>query len=966
MRKIIFVIFSLIYAIPAMALNVSGTVVDENNEPLIGATVYMPGTTKGFSIYDPNGKFSESIDVSETDQLEVSFMGCQPGMFSANELNDKLIILNCTQQLEAISVEAVFVSRPCNTTELTELNATAGSTKKPEYSDDGTNAYCNPTACKCGFDLNKTNPEKNTCDPWPSDGKECKTSDEHASLGYMECIDDKPVCKIEKCKVGYKLNGDKCVEIKCPCGQDFDEKTNECVAWTADKKCTKLPKNAKSGKPVCRDGIEICEITECDGIEFDLDTENNQCKKTTGDECTSNDKNAKKAKLEKRNKEMICVIKTCNKGYTPSDDGLKCEQSAGDCSSQVSQIDPNATKGEYKKKECRITECKNGYDVDNNKCVPISGNCKKLPENALRGTIKFDDKTQSEICLVSHCKAGFKPSDDKKSCIADQEEQNKMDELRDNYEKTKANEQSLANRTLGAASMATMGLGAMQAASAKAEKNVYEDVEQDMASYLATFRCDFGTGKRFQGGEKNIQIPGTAELIPLYSEYVNLANDLKARKEQLGMRAGIESEKILDSATTGLYDDVSSGITSGVYASLSRALMNPDGEDAKKWAEMKGETDKQLKQGLTAVGIGAVVGVAGNAIINHGFKEKSQEILNKYKKIGNVFQEIKKSEPVPKCSDVDGATGTDIENCTCRDKNKVYQGKELGCVACENGKIPEKNKCVCPPDMVEIGSKCQKKQDAPVTPDNKTCELTGLRMEKECKCVEHATADSNVCECIDGYENIDGVCTKEPPQCNLTGLVDTTTCKCIENATQNGTKCECSTPGYKHDGNKCVANNTPAIAEIINPNKPMFSTQFNSDALFESGKSTLTDQGKRFLQNFQQKLDSALADAQSENPDITFSLADVENYCIKIVGHTDRTKFKNDPTDSKNQKLSEDRANTIKQILISGKNIPDSTITTSGMGPSQCTVDLYPKRNDPKCRRVDVEFWAGSCQNLKN
>ena len=217
--------------------------------------------------------------------------------------------------------------------------------------------------------------------------------------------------------------------------------------------------------------------------------------------------------------------------------------------------------------------------------------------------------------------------------LLNQKEEN-LSDLEQNAQDVKANEQSLANRTLGAASMATMGLGAMQAASAKAEKNIYEDVEQDMASYLATFRCDFGTGKRFQGGEKNIQIPGTAELIPLYSEYVNLANDLKARKEQLGMRAGIESEKILDSATTGLYDDVSTGITSGVYASLSRALMNPDGEDAKKWAEMKGETDKNLKQGLTAVGIGAVVGVAGNAIVNaKSPKDKSAQLLAKQKEI---------------------------------------------------------------------------------------------------------------------------------------------------------------------------------------------------------------------------------------------------------------------------------------------------------------------------------------------
>ena len=502
MRKIIFVIFGLIYTIPAMAVQPSGIIVDaQTNEPVIGATLAYQNSNTGFAYTDENGKITITPDMSPNTMVEISSMGYETRVVPASKISGTIELSPSTEALEAAIV------RPCTDEEALKVNATSGTFRPKE---NGKGGDCIPTKCiEPRYELIFGGTDIAKCEDQV--GMPCYDYDENALAGEWAIIDKKftckstecvfagytiqngkcvsientdctdsakksdknvtsakielnlvyePICTIKNCKNGWKPNDDgtKCIEmlsectseqksqhpyasetgikkgtetciaLDCMCGYDLDKNSGKCTPWPSDKKCTKLPKNAKSGKPDCRDGIEICKIIECDGIEFNLDEKNNQCKNTTGDECTSSDKNAKKAKLEKRDKEMVCVIKTCNKGYTPSDDGLKCEQSAGDCSSQVSQIDPNATKGEYKKKECRITECKNGYDVDNNKCVPISGNCKKLPENALRGTIKFDDKTQSEICLISHCKAGFKPSDDKKSCIVDQEEQNKMDE----------------------------------------------------------------------------------------------------------------------------------------------------------------------------------------------------------------------------------------------------------------------------------------------------------------------------------------------------------------------------------------------------------------------------------------------------------------------------------------------------------------------------------------------------------
>ena len=189
-------------------------------------------------------------------------------------------------------------------------------------------------------------------------------------------------------------------------------------------------------------------------------------------------------------------------------------------------------------------------------------------------------------------------------------------ELEAKYNAAREREQSLANRMLGAVAMGMGGIGGMMLASGLAEQSADADAERDMTAYLATFTCDYGAGRNIRGGQKNVELPGLAELIPLYSEYVTLANDLKMRKVQLGLAPGIESETILNSATTGLYDDVSTGITDGTYASLARALADPSGTDAKKWAEQAESTQQKITTG-TNIGVTGVIGGAiGNAVIN--------------------------------------------------------------------------------------------------------------------------------------------------------------------------------------------------------------------------------------------------------------------------------------------------------------------------------------------------------------
>ena len=220
-----------------------------------------------------------------------------------------------------------------------------------------------------------------------------------------------------------------------------------------------------------------------------------------------------------------------------------------------------------------------------------------------------------------------------KKLTKEQQEQ-KVAELRENYEDMKEIENSFENRTLGATGMATMGMGGMQLATSLAEDKADDAAEQQMKAYLATFSCTYANGKRFKGGESAIELPGGNELINLYSEYVGLANDLKERKSALGMRAGIESEPILDSATSGLYDDVSVGKTSGAFTSLARALSDPNSEDAAAWVAQRAETAEKKKNALITIGAGAVATIAGNLLINsNNPEERSAEILKKYEKL---------------------------------------------------------------------------------------------------------------------------------------------------------------------------------------------------------------------------------------------------------------------------------------------------------------------------------------------
>lgn len=185
------------------------------------------------------------------------------------------------------------------------------------------------------------------------------------------------------------------------------------------------------------------------------------------------------------------------------------------------------------------------------------------------------------------------------------------------YDKAVAKEQSEANKNLEAFSIATMGLGGMQLAQGISEKLADSAADKDMDNYINSMRCTYGSGQSVKWGTKEVSLPGGdgSDIMKYKNEYFALAKSLKQRKAVLELKAGIESEEILDKATAGLYDDENIGITDGQYASRYRAKAGNE-EDSKELAEQKKEAKTRMIAGGAVAGAGLIGSMTGNSINN--------------------------------------------------------------------------------------------------------------------------------------------------------------------------------------------------------------------------------------------------------------------------------------------------------------------------------------------------------------
>ena len=512
------------------------------------------------------------------------------------------------------------------------------------------------------------------------------------------------------------------------------------------------------------------------------------------------------------------------------------------------------------------------------------------------------DEALAEDALKAEKEAKKNQDSEPEPTLTEEQSQAKIDELEANAEALREQEQSLGNRLASGAAMGAMGIGGQMIGSALAEQSADSDAEMDMAAYLATFKCDYGAGMNITGGTMNVELPGANILLPIYTEYVTLAADLKTRKEALGMTPGIESNEILDAATSGLYDDVSTGVTGGSFASIARALMNPEGADAAAWAAQKSETSEQLKTGAITAGVGAVVGIAGNAIFNTGknkVENKSKEIIAKYDAMKTLKESVDKlpaSDEDAKCPT--GSTGT-YPNCKCNGNN-VYSSENT-CVPCEGDLVPDENgtQCVCPrgkvPDETN-NTKC----NTPTTTIARECKLTG-------------------------------------------GHVNITDCVCVDGFTPNtsGTGCECVLPKQVNADGLCIE--VPATMVVDETN----SVDLGSDKLFALNSYTLREDAKEELLKF-----VGAAELITKKNEIT-------DWCIKVVGHTDKSG-----RDTINNPLSEQRAKSVRDALVEDGKVPSNNVYSYGVGSAECATTTA-NGQDAKCRKVVITYLAQSCEAVK-
>jgi outer membrane protein OmpA-like peptidoglycan-associated protein len=131
------------------------------------------------------------------------------------------------------------------------------------------------------------------------------------------------------------------------------------------------------------------------------------------------------------------------------------------------------------------------------------------------------------------------------------------------------------------------------------------------------------------------------------------------------------------------------------------------------------------------------------------------------------------------------------------------------------------------------------------------------------------------------------------------------------------------------------------------PGPEIIRIRVAADGIFEFDKSGIADLRPGGIEKLNKVANQLLAGGEITQ--------------LKIIGHTDRLGG-----DTYNLKLSEARANTIRQYLI-GKHIAAELIKTEGVGNSQPLVECRQTKRDEaliRClepnRRFEIEAWVSS------
>ena len=343
MKKLLTAIFAISITVPAFARTVTGTVVDENNAPMIGATVQLSSDKKVGTLTDTNGKFSLNNVSDDEIPLTVTYVGYKTQTVQYPSNKDMYNVSNVTihmtpssEVLDDVVVSTCKTKAPNATTTLYDTYA----------------KHCYPSECESArYKLTNSRKAKktdNSCTTDPTDqceaddadcttitigdacvdqdGHVCPSNDKNAAVAKYEWDDATQTlnCVITKCKERFMLEGDKCVASDGSCN---------------DAQIAKIA-HAKSGK--LKDGQ--CHVTECDpGYEVLNDT----CVEISG-KCRPSHRKAKSGTRawDKKTGKEICIVTECESGYSISDDKLSCQSklSEADSRKRVDELRENAKK----------------------------------------------------------------------------------------------------------------------------------------------------------------------------------------------------------------------------------------------------------------------------------------------------------------------------------------------------------------------------------------------------------------------------------------------------------------------------------------------------------------------------------------------------------------------------------------------------------------------------------------------
>lgn len=195
----------------------------------------------------------------------------------------------------------------------------------------------------------------------------------------------------------------------------------------------------------------------------------------------------------------------------------------------------------------------------------------------------------------------------------------------ENTTNDEANGQNVMSNVVTGVSTAAMGVGGMQLAQGLAEQKADKEATEEMKNYLSNLYCTY-SNKKANYGDTGITLNNENKLDLLREEFFNKAAQLKYTKEQLGIKAGIESQVVLDEKTTGLYENRETGRADSKFGRLSEALMDESGNDAQIIAAQQEKSKNRVTGGAIAVVGGIATSIGGNALLNSIENKQADEL----------------------------------------------------------------------------------------------------------------------------------------------------------------------------------------------------------------------------------------------------------------------------------------------------------------------------------------------------